>query len=254
MDKQSNSCALPLFAACRFLSCALIGILLVLFAQRAAAQESGVTALTQAGSEQVTSLTAIETAQRHAQSEITRIEKQYTQDEKACSTQFFVNTCRDSAKERRRTALEPARQMQIETDTQMRRLRAAERDAALADRNRKKASEAAAMEQETQQKTQMKIEGNTRNQARMAEKNQELLQDGTSRPQPRAHRATGHPHVDLAEDAQKRTGNIAAYEKKIEDAQAHQRDLAVRKVEKDRARKIPAPAGAQSLEPASVAP
>lgn len=245
MHKTSNGCPMQLFATCRFLSCALVSILLGLFAQDAAAQESGATVFMQAGSEQATSIATIEAAQRHAQSEIARIERQYTQDERICSTQFFVNACRNIAKEHRRTALEPARRMQVEADTQMRRLRADERDQALADRNRKKALEAAAMEQKTQQKAQIKIDGNTRKQARMAETNQELPQDGTPRLQPHAHRAPVQPrrHTAPAADAQKRTRNVAAYEKKIQDAQAHQRDLAAKKAEKERTRKKSVSAG-----------
>lgn len=249
MHKPSNSCPMLLLPAIRFLLCALASIMLALFAQCAAAQDSGAAALTPAGQEQTASIATIEAAQQNAQREIARIESQYTQDEQACRTQFFVNACRDSAKERRRTALQPAHRMQVEADTQMRRLHAAERDAALADRNRKQVLEATEMEQ----KAQIKAEENTRKQEYIAEKNQQLLQDGTPRLQPSAHRSPGHPQVDPAVDAQKRARNVAAYEKKIQDAEAHQRDLAARKAEKDRTRKKPAPADAQPLEPAPAA-
>ena len=214
--------------------------------------------LAQYQTEQTSSIATIEAAQaaqQHAASENARIERQYAEDEQACSTLFFVNACRGRTKERRRVALEPVHRMQIEADTQMRRIQAAERDQGLADKRRKQALEATKKEQETQQKSQ----GKTLKQTRIAEKNRQQLQNEPLRIQQGAHRATSqqarqqHLQVESAAEAQKRAGNVAAYERKIKAAEAHQRDLAAKKAEKNRHRKMQ-PLGPQPPEPTAATP
>lgn len=227
----------------------LAGGLLVLFACGAAAQDAGPTLSARYPAGSIATVEAAQEAQQQAASEKARIERQYAQDEQACRAVFLVNACRDKAKERRRAALEPVRRVRIEADTLMRRMRVADRDKALADKRVKSAAEAAGSEQNAQQKAQKTAQKQMRN----AEKDRERMQSEQLHAQDAGQRAADHQarqqrlQIGSAADAQKRAANVAAYDRKIRQAQAHQRDLAARKAEKERNRKAP-----PSALPASI--
>lgn len=249
MRKRSNLYRMPSFPGGRLLWRALAGGLLALFAHGVPAQNSDVLPLAQSQGDPAGAITTIEAAQaahQHAVQEKARIEQEYVQEEHACSTLFFVNACRDRAKERRRAALEPVHRAQVEADTQMRRIRVAERDQALASKNDKAELEAVKKEQQAQQKTQENTRKHQQNEALQMQQDAHKDADQKVR-QP-------HQQTESAAEMQKRADNVRAYEKKIKAAEAHQRDLAARKAEKaekNRNRKMPPSTGPKPLEPAA---
>lgn len=245
MHKPSNIYRMPPFPGGRLLRRALAGGLLALLAHSAAAQNSDALPLVPSPADQVSSITTIDAAQaarQHAAREKARIEQEYVQEEQACSTRFFVNACRARVKERRRAALEPVHRAQVEADTQIRRIRAAERDQALADKNDKQELEAAKKEQQAQQKAQKNTQKHQQNESLQMQQDAHKDADQKVR-QP-------HQQTESAAEAQKRADNVSAYEKKVEAAEAHQRDLAAKKAEKNRNRKIPPSTEPKPLGPA----
>ncbi|MEO8169358.1 MAG: hypothetical protein ABI575_00645 [Oxalobacteraceae bacterium] len=195
----------------------------------------------------ITTIDAAQAARQQAASEKARVEQQYAQDEQACGAAFFVNACRDKVKESRRAALEAVRQVEIEADTLIRRIHAAGKDQALGDRRLEKAVEAVRIEQDARQRAQETAQKQARNaqqsQQRMA--NEQLhLQDAAQRTADHQARQQ-HPAINATAEVQKRAANVAAYEEKIRKAQAHQRDLAAKKAEKNHNRKT---------QPATVLP
>ncbi|MGV8893048.1 MAG: hypothetical protein ACOH2K_08955 [Burkholderiaceae bacterium] len=196
-----------------------------------------------------------ETALEQVATENTRIELEYAQAEQGCRGQFFVSACRDKAKERRRAALESIRPLKIEAETVIRRMRVADRDQALTEKHIEKAAEAIQFEQNAPKKTQEIAQKKARNAEKDRERSQKTdLHVQDERPRIVDHQAKqARMQREVAADAQKRAANVAAYEKKIREAQAHQRDIAAKKVEKDRNRKIQppvvAPASATEILP-----
>lgn len=235
----------------RFLLCAL----LALFACSAVAQDAGAELSARFPAGSIATVEAAESARQQAASENARIERQYAQDGLACDTAFFVNSCRDKVKEHRRAAVEPVRRVQIEADTVMRRIQAAGKDQALADRRLQRAAETVRNEPHAQQRAQETA------QAR-AEKNSQRMRNEQAQAQHAgaAGQQVGQQHqlTQTAAEAQKRAANVAAYDRKIRKAQAHQRDIAARQAEKDRERKIQPPAATEGApaapEPALATP
>lgn len=244
MDYQLNMyCIQPIFKS-RLLLRWLAGGMLVLFSHCTGAQEADITLSIRYPAGSIATVEAAESAHEQAAHENARIELQYVRDEQACSTVFLVNACRDNAKERRRAALKPVRRVQIEADTVMRRMRVAERDKALADRQRKKAEEAAQIAQDTRQQ----VQENAQKQVRNAEKSRERLLNEQFHAKYAGQRPADHRvrqqriQMEAAAEAQKRAANVAAYDRKIREAEIHQRDIAARKAEKERKRKTQSPA------------
>lgn len=229
----------------RFVLCAL----LALFACSAVAEDTGAALSARFPAGSIATVEAAESARQQAASENARIEQQYAQDALACDTAFFVNACRDKVKERRRAATEPVHRLQIEADTVMRRIQAAGRDQALADRRREQAEESIRIEQHAQQRAQETAQ----KQVRIAEKDSERVVSEPIRAQDAGQRTAVHQarqqrrKAGDAADAQKRAANVAAYERKIRAADAHQRDIAARKAEKDRSRKNQPTAATEGL-------
>lgn len=213
----------------------LTGGLLALFMQCAVAQDVGTMLSARYPPGSIATGEMAEVALEQVARENTRIEREYAQAEQACKERFFVSACWDKAKERRRAALESIRSVQIEAETVIRRMRVADRDRALSDKRQEKAAEAIKLEQDALKKAQEIAQKQTRN----AEKDLHVPDD---RPRIVDHQARQtRTQREVAADAQKRAANVAAYDKKIREAQAHQRDIAAKKIEKDRNRKIQPP-------------
>lgn len=225
----------------------LTGGLLVLFMQCSVAQDVGTPLNARYPPGSIATGEAAETALEQVARENTRVEREYAQAEHVCREQFFVSACRDKAKERRRAALESTRSVQIEAQTVIRRMRVADKDQVLTEKRIEKAAEAIKFEQDAVKKTQ----DIAQKQARNTEKDLHV-QDDRQRIVDRQVRQKPM-RKELTADAQKRAANVAAYDKKIREAQAHQRNIAAKKIEKDRNRKIQppvvAPAGAAESLP-----
>lgn len=218
----------PLNTHHRFLLCAL---LLALFACSAVAEDTGAELSARFPAGSIATVEAAESARQQAASENARIERQYAQDGLACDTAFFVNSCRDKVKERRRAAAEPVRRVQIEADTAMRRIQAAGKDQALAARRLQRAAETIRNEQHAQQNAQVRA---IKNSQRMDSEQAQALHARAAGQQVRQPRQ----QAQTAAEVQKRAANVVAYDRKIRKAQAHQRAIAARKAEKYRGRKI----------------
>lgn len=232
-----------LISKSNFMSQCLTGGLLALFMQSAVAQDFGTLLSARYPPGSIATSEMAEVALQQVAIENTRIEREFAQAEQACRERFFVSACRDKAKERRRAALEFTRSVQLEAQIVVRRMRVADRDQALADKLQEKAAEAIQSEQDALKKAQEIA----KKQARIAEKDRERLMDASlpvpdDRPRIVDHQAwQTRTQREVAADAQKRAANVAAYDKKIKEAQAHQRGIASKKIEKDRNSKIQQP-------------
>lgn len=178
------------------------------------------------------SIQSIETADRalkEVEEERTGVEARFAEDERVCYAKFFVNSCREAARERRRVALTRIRPVEVEANAFKRRARVEERDKALAEKR-------TAAEQETAER-QQKQQQSVPREPKSAEH-----APGDRKPSDTSDRQAQHEarlerlRVEDAANAQKRADNIAAYEKKVREAEAHQREVEERKLEKEKER------------------
>jgi hypothetical protein len=191
------------------------------------------------------SIQSVETADI-ALAEITkeqvRIEEEYANSEQACYPKFFATSCLDAAKERRRAALALIRPIEVEANAFKRRARVADRDKALAEKRLEEESEAARRSKDQQEKEA----ATARKEAAAAQKGKKAADTVP----PVLDRSAVHEaklkrlREEDAANAQKRAANVAAYEKKMKEAQARQQEVAAKKAEKERERAAKAAAPA----------
>lgn len=146
------------------------------------------------------------------------LDGKYAAEQQECYQKFFATSCEDAAKERRRVALEKIRKIEIEANAFLRSDRVLQRDKKLAE---KRASDAAnppkpladlpvkQSTQSTENKEKENLERTANREAKLKQKKQ-----------------------DDVNDAAKRAENVTAYRKKVQDAEARQRDVAAKKAEK----------------------
>jgi colicin import membrane protein len=175
------------------------------------------------------SIKSVETAERalaDVGKEREAVKMRFAEDERACYAKFFVASCLEDAKERRRSALELLHNIENEANLYERQARVQERDKALVE---KRAQDDAA---QAERQRNSKIE--------------------TVKPKPvvplkepdpdqvdrvaRHERKMKQMQAEEAADAQKRAENIAAYEKKVEEAKEHKKEVERKKAEKEQAR------------------
>ena len=171
-----------------------------------------------------------------------QIEVQFSLEEKGCYPVFFVASCLDGAKERRRAALSVIRSVEIEADIFTRRLRVQERDKALAERR-----EVLVAEAPQRAKDQLQNEVNAAQKASNSAQKLKARQDSDSdsvnamnadkRVAKHAERMRTTQAKALA-DAPALAANEAAYAKKAIDAEMRQREIVASKIEKKQARLI----------------
>ena len=146
------------------------------------------------------------------------LDQKYAAEQHECYQKFFATSCEDAAKERRRVALEKIRKIEIEANAFLRSDRVLQRDKKLAE---KRASDAAnppkpLADLPVKQATQSSADKEKENRERIA--NHEAKQK--------------RQQQDQVSDAAKRAENVAAYQKKVQDAEARQKDVAEKKAEK----------------------
>jgi colicin import membrane protein len=169
------------------------------------------------------------------QSERASIEARYAAEQRACYERFFVTSCLEASKERRRVALEQVRPVEIEAEKFKRQLKVIERDKALAEKWAQEQAEAPERAQRQRESEQAAVEkaAERAQQAAEAQANEkEHAADAAKRAaenQERLQRA----NAEAAGDAQKRAENTAAYEKKVREAQAHQKEVDANKKAKE---------------------
>jgi colicin import membrane protein len=178
------------------------------------------------------SISSVEIADRaltEAASENSAIEARFAADERGCYSLFFANACRENARERRRLALTQVRPVEVEANAFKRRTRVVERDKALAE---KRVQDERDMPLRLQ-KQQKRDEANSQDAKPVnTDRNKADAGQRTAQHEARLKRL----QAEDAANAQKRADNIAAYERKVKEAEARQREVEAKKVEKERER------------------
>jgi colicin import membrane protein len=163
----------------------------------------------------------------------TALDNRYTEETHACYSKFFATPCLDNAKKTRRLAVNQIRKIEIESNSFLRSYRAAERDKNLAEKRAKAADNPPKpMHELAPKKPQPEHKSDERD--RIAEHDAKLE----------------HEQQEERNDAAKRAENVAAFNKKAQDALDRQRDVANKKAEK--AKQAAAKAAAASSAAASA--
>lgn len=173
-----------------------------------------------------------------------RVESEFKAREEQCYDRFFMTSCIDKARERRREELALLRPIEVEANAFKRRATVEERDRRLAERK-------AEYDAEEAERAKAQPEREAARQKRIAEQNPVPEAQSDSRPEPKAvsrreEQGTAKPvtakkppepdPVREAEDAKKREENVANYEKKVKQAEIRQKQVAARKAERERKR------------------
>lgn len=198
------------------------------------AQDGDISGLVNRYAGGIASVEVAERALADVHKERSGIEARFAADERACYTEFFANSCVENAKERRRAALVEVRKVEVDANAFLRQARVNERDRALEEKR---------VAQERKQAERLKQE----QAAGPAKQKKTHMREPAREPAP----ASASP-IDTREarheaklkrleaqdraDAQKRADKVAAYERKVREAQERQRQVEERKREKERER------------------
>lgn len=179
----------------------------------------------------IQSVQAADQALREVARERDAVGKRFAAEEQACYSDFFVNSCREKAQERRRVALKQLHPVEVEANAFKRRAKAQEQDRDLAERNARKNTEPQQRQQEEQSGRQAK-----------ASASQPAPVDAPGARSGQSDRVNRHneklKRLQTEEEAkeEKRAAKIAAYEKKVREAEARQLQVEKKKQEKERKR------------------
>ncbi|MET0264285.1 MAG: hypothetical protein ABW202_01620 [Duganella sp.] len=149
----------------------------------------------------------------------------FAAEESVCYTKFFVNNCLDKAKEKRRVALVGLRAQEVEAEHFKRAESVARRDADLAERAHKDAEEYARREAQP-----VKPPRTEEQMAPKAAPKGKSVDQREAEHAARMQRAAEHE----AANAEKRSANVQAFEKKQADAARRQEEVAKRVAESRR--------------------
>ncbi len=187
------------------------------------------------------------------------IEAHSFDEQRVCYDKFFTNSCLDTSKNKRRLALKKVRPVEVEANAFKRRTTADDRDKALAAQSNQEAIDAPKKAQVAKDKA----ESNVKQLQDMQQKDREVIAntklhagDADKRAADQAAKVAAQQQSDAAK-APQRAANVAAYNKKAQDAAARQREVAQKKAEKERdlaAKKAAADAAAASAPAAPVVP
>jgi colicin import membrane protein len=162
------------------------------------------------------------------------LEQKYATEEHDCYAKFFATSCVDAAKERRRTGMAQIRKVEVEANAFIRADRVVQRDKKLAE---KRAQDAA---NPPKPLADLPVKQAAQPAEDRAKENQQRLANHEAKLEQRKR--------DEANDAPTRAANVAAFEKKAQDAKKRQEDVAAKKAEKARQ------AAAKAASAASKAP
>jgi colicin import membrane protein len=227
--------------------------LAVLASLSASAQESNATASSDAEQTVASvveryapgSITSTEIADR-ALADVKRqhssVEARFAEDEAICYRKFFVTSCMDAAKDRRRLALKQLNTIEVEANAYNRRARVDEKDRALRERQAKQGAKAVERADTDESDTQHQAPATPQDIAEIESR----ARQATSAPSAAAptenynvERAARHgdaqrqDHEKETAEAKKREENIKAFEKKQQHALERQREIAAKKMEKE---------------------
>ena len=149
------------------------------------------------------------------------IEARFAERERVCYSKFFVNRCRDDAKERRRSALVAQRAIEVQADRFKRQAIADERDREVAEAEKRFQEQEAKLQAESAAKPPHEVapEPGPRPAtvpARTAQRDARLQAQAKQE----------------AQDAAKRAQNVRDYEQRKAESEERQRKVAQRKAEK----------------------
>ena len=163
------------------------------------------------------------------------IEAQYLRDESPCYDRFFVTRCVDAGKERRRIALAEVRAVEVEADYIKRRDTADQRDKAIAERAAQDLAEAPQRLKDTQANEKAAAERNAQRAADQAKVVETEKRQAGVDPQARQHshdaKVSRQQAAEPVEQG-KRAANVAAFEKKQQEAAEAQKKVAENKAKK----------------------
>lgn len=188
-------------------------------------------------------IASVEAAQKilaDTEQERNRVEQQYAQEYSVCAGKFMVNACMAEAKERRRQGLARLRPAELDAGLYIRRSKALERDKALAEKQSQdiqKNSLSPSAEQTAPSQAQPQPEENpaTGGQPAVDDAADAAKRMAGNRQRMAQHEAKLQRQAkDDAAMAQKQAANIAAYEKKVKESEERQREVATKKVEKEK--------------------
>jgi colicin import membrane protein len=181
-----------------------------------------------------------------------RIERKFLTEKLACADKFFASACEDEARERRRSALVPVRGREVEANAFKRRLRTAERDDALVEKNLSPGT-AGKPRKESVPKEERRPAGDTTDTSgggstAEAVDQARITQVGYADREQRHEEKLKRLQAEEEADAAGRAARVAAYEKKARESEARQKEIALHKAEKSRRseKKSSQPASSQS--------
>lgn len=160
------------------------------------------------------------------------VEASFAAEEQACYPKFFITSCVEQARERRRLALQPLRKIELEANTFKRRERVSKRDDAAAERQAKAQAEEA---ERAQIKKESKDLGPMQEQA--AGDVQPNVQMTNSERSAQHEAKLDRLQQEESKNVEKRSANALAYEKKQQAAQERQKKVAERKAKKEAERR-----------------
>ncbi len=160
------------------------------------------------------------------------VAERFTQEQNACYAKFFATSCMDAAKERRRAELEQLRSVEVDANYYLRKERADERDKALAQKRAEDEAQRAEHEERAAKAAAARARADAKRQA------PDSGPQGTPDPDRVARHEKRLQEIQArdAAEASERAANIAAYERKVKEAQARQQEIARKKAEKEKER------------------
>ena len=166
--------------------------------------------------------------------ERTRINTELVRQQRVCYQKFFVSSCLNKVAEVHRGESKKIKNIEIEANTYLRQDRADERDAALAEQRAKDLADAPRRAEEQRKNAEAsanKIEESTR---RSAEAEARAQQVNPTPDQRIADHEKKMQQVRAQQEAVAKAhdANVAAYNKKVKDAQDRQKEVADKKAQK----------------------
>ena len=171
-----------------------------------------------------------------AATERTAIAAQFADDERACYSKFFGTSCLENAKSRRRLALRLVHRVEVDANTFKRRQRVVERDNQLEQRRAGealKASSATPTPDAALSPTDAAVQNST---SPAADARGSKMRNNDKRPSGAPRLRPKVAKTEPPGDAQKRAENVAAYNRKVAESEARQREVAEKKTQKERER------------------
>jgi colicin import membrane protein len=165
-----------------------------------------------------------------------QIENTYLHEQRVCFPKFFSSSCMERAKDARREALASVHSVEIEANAFKRRANAAERDREVTEKQTNWEKDSHQREEDLQRKNaepskEVPVESEADKQKRLGHEDANRVAQ-EKRVAEHDAKLKQLQEQDAA-DAGKRAENVAAYEKKVHEAEERQREVAEKKAQKN---------------------